>query len=120
MPERAPPASRPGARPPGSAIRKCATFCWVSSPPGLAPNVPLIAPVDDGRGAQQSEEGGEMATRKTVGAVVAGLGLVLSSVLASGTVAVARGADPSAPRQAVAPWAGHLAKMDAALATGDI
>lgn len=60
-----------------------------------------------------------MATRKTVGAVVAGLGLVLSSVLASG-VAVARGADPSAPRQVIAPWAGHLATMDAALATGDV
>jgi len=61
-----------------------------------------------------------MATRKTVGAVVAGLGLVLSSVLASGGVAVARGADPSAQRQGVTPWAGHLATMDAALATGDV
>ncbi len=59
-----------------------------------------------------------MATRKTVGAVVAGL--VLSSVLASGGVEVARGADPSAPRQVIAPWAGHLATMDVALATGDV
>jgi len=59
-----------------------------------------------------------MVTRKTVGAMVAGL--MLSSVLVSGGVTVARGADPSAPRQGVAPWAGHLATMDTALATGDL
>jgi len=81
---------------------------------------PAIALVDNGRGDHRSPEGGEMATRKAVGAVVAGLGLVLSSVLVSGGIAVARGSDPSAPRQAVAPWAGHLAKMDAALAAGDV
>jgi len=80
----------------------------------------VTALVDDDRGDQRSREGGEMATRKTVGAVVAGLGLVLSGVLVSGSVAVARGADPTAPRQTVAPWAGHLAKMDAALAAGDV
>jgi hypothetical protein len=42
-----------------------------------------------------------MATRRTVGVVMAGLGFVLSSTLVSGGVAVARGTDPSAPRQVV-------------------
>ena len=40
-----------------------------------------------------------MARRRTVGVVMAGLGLVLSSVLLSSGVTVARGMDPSAPRQ---------------------
>jgi hypothetical protein len=60
-----------------------------------------------------------MVTGKTVGAVVGGLGLVLSSTLMSGAVSVSRGADPSAPRGA-APWAAHLATVDAALTTGDV
>jgi len=60
-----------------------------------------------------------MASRKTVGAVVAGLGLVLASTLGSG-IAVARGTDPSSPRHAVAPWTGHLAAMDEALRAGDV
>ena len=61
-----------------------------------------------------------MATRKTIGAVVAGLGLVLSSVLGGGAVTADRGADPSAPRHAAAPWAVHLAAMDEALREGDV
>jgi hypothetical protein len=60
-----------------------------------------------------------MVTRKTLGAVVMGLGLVLTSVLASG-IAVARGTDPTAPRQTVAPWTAHLATMDEALRAGDV
>ena len=60
-----------------------------------------------------------MASRKTVGAAVAGLGLVLSSVLGGGSIAVARGADPTAPREAT-PWVARLAAMDDALRTGDV
>lgn len=59
-----------------------------------------------------------MTMRKTVGAVVAGLGLVLSSALLSG--AIARGADPAVPRDVVAPWAAHLTAMDEALRAGDV
>ena len=61
-----------------------------------------------------------MMTRKAVGAVVTGLGLVLSGVLLTGGAAVARGSDPSAPRQTVAPWTAHLASMDQALQAGDV
>ena len=60
---------------------------------------------------RESQEGGHMASRKTVGAAVAGLGLVLSSMLATGVIAVARGADPTAPRQAPR-WAKHLDTLD--------
>ena len=60
-----------------------------------------------------------MASRKTVGAAVAGLGLVLSSVLGSGAIAVARGADPTAPHHAT-PWAKHLDTMDESLRAGDV
>ncbi len=59
-----------------------------------------------------------MATRKMVGAMVAGLGLVLSGALVSG--AIARGSDPASPRQMVSPWAKHLATMDEALRVGDV
>ena len=60
-----------------------------------------------------------MASRKTVGAAVAGLGLVLTSVLGGGAIAAARGADPTAPRRATA-WSGHLTTMDEALRAGDV
>ena len=55
-----------------------------------------------------------MASRRTVGAAVAGLGLVLLSALGTGAMTAARGADPTAPRQ-VTPWAGHLDTMDEAV-----
>jgi hypothetical protein len=61
-----------------------------------------------------------MMTRKAVGAMVAGLGLVLSSVLLTGSAAVARGADPTAPRETVAAWTAHLGAMDRALQAGDV
>ena len=60
-----------------------------------------------------------MATRMSVGAVVAGLGFVLAAALASGVTA-ARGQDPNAPRNGAVAWAGHLGAMDAALRTGDM
>ena len=60
-----------------------------------------------------------MAGWKTVGAAVAGLALVLTSVLGGGAIAAARGADPTAPRPAT-PWAGHLTTMDEALRAGDV
>ena len=61
-----------------------------------------------------------MVTRKTVGAVVGSLGLVLTSALVSGAVSVPWAAGPAALRPAVAPWAGHLAMVDEALRAGDV
>ena len=55
-----------------------------------------------------------MVTRKTVGALIGGLGLVLSSALLGGAV--------TAPRVVggTAPWAVPLTTVDAALAVGDV
>jgi hypothetical protein len=55
-----------------------------------------------------------MVSGKTVGAVVGGLGIVVSSALMGG--AVPRGPRPGG----LAPWAAHLASVDAALAEGDV
>jgi hypothetical protein len=60
-----------------------------------------------------------MATRMSVGAVVAGLGLVVAAALASGVTA-ARGADLSGPRHGAVAWSAHLTAMDEALRTGDV
>jgi hypothetical protein len=61
-----------------------------------------------------------MVTGKTVGALVGGLGIVLSSALMGGAVHVSRGIGPSAPRGGAAPWAAHVAAVDAALTAGDV
>jgi hypothetical protein len=79
----------------------------------------MCAVVGHGPLIHKSQEGGVMASRKTVGAAVAGLGLVLSSVLGGGSIAVARGADPTAPREAT-PWVARLAAMDDAIRAGDV
>ena len=60
-----------------------------------------------------------MLTRKTVGAVVGGVGLMLSSVLAGGAAGIPA-ADGPAVSQPAAPWAGHLAAMDQALKVGNV
>ena len=57
-----------------------------------------------------------MTTRRTVGAVVAGL--VLSSALVSG--ALARGSDPTMPQGPTVPWTEHIKAMDEALRAGDV
>ena len=60
-----------------------------------------------------------MVTRKSVGAVVGGVGLVLSSVLVSGAVSVRRAEGPTTVSPSRVPWAHHLDTMDQALASGD-
>jgi hypothetical protein len=72
--------------------------------------------MNDPRDDEQSQEGRQMTTRKTVGAVVAGL--VLSSALVSG--ALARGTDPTMPQGPTVPWTEHIKAMDAALRVGDV
>jgi hypothetical protein len=59
-----------------------------------------------------------MVTGKTVGAVVSGLGLVLAGALMSRAVSAPRVLE-SPVRGGAAPWAAHLATVDAALAVGD-
>jgi hypothetical protein len=59
-----------------------------------------------------------MVTGKTVGVVVGGLGVVLWSALVGGAAGPRR-SGLAAPGPA-APWAVHLATVDAALATGDV
>ena len=61
-----------------------------------------------------------MVTGKTVGAVLGGLGLVLASALMSRAVTVPRALESPAVRGGAAPWAVHLATVDAALAAGDV
>jgi hypothetical protein len=61
-----------------------------------------------------------MVTRKTVGAVVGGVGIVLSGALVTGAVSVPRTTGPEALRPATAPWATHLAAVDEALRAGDV
>lgn len=60
-----------------------------------------------------------MATARTVGAVVGGLGIVLASALMGGAVSAGR---VPVPGRGIgpAPWAGHLQRVDAALARGDV
>ena len=58
-----------------------------------------------------------MVTRKTVGAVVGGLGLVLSSTVMGAAVMCAPRMTGST---AVAPWAGHLTAADDAASGGDV
>ena len=58
-----------------------------------------------------------MVTRKTVGAVVGGLGLVLSSTVMGAAVMCAPRMTGS---MAVAPWAGHLTAADDAASGGDV
>jgi hypothetical protein len=107
-------APRPTAAGGGAQVRDLSFFTvWHRTCHGMAS-------MDDARGDHRSQEGGEMVTRKTVGVVVAGLGLVLSSALVSGAVAVPRTSGPVAARPAAAPWARHLAVMDAALAAGNV
>jgi hypothetical protein len=60
-----------------------------------------------------------MVTRKSVGAVLGGVGLVLSSVLITGAVSVRRVEGPATVSPSQAPWAHHLDTMDQALASGD-
>lgn len=60
-----------------------------------------------------------MVTGKTVGAVLGGLGIVLSSALVGGA-ASPRGFGSAPARGTAAPWAAHLATVDAALARGDV
>ena len=60
-----------------------------------------------------------MLTGRTVGAVVGGVGLMLSSALASGAAGIPA-ADGPAVSQPAAPWAGHLAAMDQALKVGNV
>src|SRR5437763_394828 len=62
-------------------------------------------------------EGQGMVTRKTVGAVVGGLGLVLSSTVMGAAVMCAPRMTGST---AVAPWAGHLTAADDAASGGDV
>lgn len=58
-----------------------------------------------------------MVSGKAVGAVVGGLGIVVSSALLGGAMPHSLGSKaPAAP----APWAAHLATADAALAKGDV
>ncbi|HEY2995833.1 MAG TPA: hypothetical protein VGM22_23705 [Methylomirabilota bacterium] len=61
-----------------------------------------------------------MLTRRTVGAVVGSVGLMLSSALVSGAVGIPGAGGPAAASQSVAPWAVHLATMDRALQAGDV
>jgi len=62
-----------------------------------------------------------MVNRKTVGAMmVGGVGLVVSSTLVSSAVRAPHAAGPTLSSQRAAPWAGHLATMDAALHAGDV
>ena len=60
-----------------------------------------------------------MVTRRTVGALIGGLGLVLSSALLGGAVTAPRVVGPAA-RGGTAPWAAPLTTVDAALAAGDV
>jgi hypothetical protein len=60
-----------------------------------------------------------MVTGKTVGAMVGGFGLVLTSALMSGAVTAPR-VGGSASKGGVAPWAAHLAAVDTALTAGDV
>ena len=61
-----------------------------------------------------------MVTGKTVAVVLGGLGLVLASALMSRAVSVPRALESPAVRGDAAPWAAHLATVDAALAAGDV
>ena len=61
-----------------------------------------------------------MMTGKKVGAVLGGLGLVLASALMSRAVTVPRALESPAVRGGAAPWAAHLATVEAALAVGDV
>jgi hypothetical protein len=61
-----------------------------------------------------------MMSGKTVGAMVGGVGLVVSSTLVSGAVGASRVAGVALSSYSAAPWAGHLATMDAALHAGDV
>jgi hypothetical protein len=60
-----------------------------------------------------------MVTGKTVGAVVGGLGIVLWSALMGGAMDISRGIGPTV-RGGAAPWATHLAMVEATLARGDV
>jgi hypothetical protein len=61
-----------------------------------------------------------MMSRKTVGVMVGGVGLVVSGTLVSGAVGAPRGAGAALSSHGAAPWIGHLATMDAALHRGDV
>ena len=60
-----------------------------------------------------------MLTARAVGAMVAGVGLMLSSALVSGAAGVPAVGGPAASSQ-LAPWAGPLAAMDQALRVGAV
>jgi hypothetical protein len=59
-----------------------------------------------------------MVIGRTMGALIGGLGLVLSSALLGGGVTAPRLVGPASAGGA-APWAAHLTTVDAALAAGD-
>jgi hypothetical protein len=61
-----------------------------------------------------------MVTRKTVGVMIAGVGLVLASALISGARGVSRPVAPPALQGVPTPWAVHLSTVDAALSAGDV
>jgi hypothetical protein len=61
-----------------------------------------------------------MLTARAVGAMVAGVGLMLASALVSGAAGVPAVGGPAASSQSVAPWAGQLAAMDQALRVGAV
>jgi hypothetical protein len=61
-----------------------------------------------------------MLTARAVGAMVAGVGLMLASALVSGAAGVPAVGGPAASSQSVAPWAGPLAAMDQALRVGAV
>ena len=61
-----------------------------------------------------------MVTGKTVAVVLGGLGLVLTSALMSRAVTAPRALESPAVKGEGAPWAAHLATVDAALAAGDV
>ena len=61
-----------------------------------------------------------MVTGKTLGAVIGGLGLVLATALMSRAVSAPRSLESPAVTGEAAPWASHLATVDAALEKGDV
>ncbi|HXD96499.1 MAG TPA: hypothetical protein VN646_08155 [Candidatus Acidoferrum sp.] len=61
-----------------------------------------------------------MVTGRRIGAMVGGLGLMLSTALVSGAVSQPGVGGSPTPRGGAAPWAAHLAAVDTALAAGDM